>query len=119
MSTPNYRDLKVWQKSMKLVSAIYMLTKKLPESERFVLTSQLQRAAISVPSNIAEGRGRGTDKEFIRFIHITLGSLAEIDTQLELAVRLGYCQQKDILEMATEVLEIRKMLFALKRALTR
>ena len=80
MST--YRDLNVWKESMELAKVIYELCKKLPEDERFGLSSQMQRAAVSVPSNIAEGHGRGSDSEFKRFLQIANGSRCELQTQL-------------------------------------
>lgn len=90
MATRNYRDLIVWQKSMDLVEEIYRLTKLLPKEEIFGISNQLRRAAISVPSNIAEGNGRNSLKEYARFLSIARGSKAETETQLEICVRLGY-----------------------------
>lgn len=89
MSRKHYQ-LEVWQNSIELVQAIYRLTAKFPAEERFGLTSQLRRAAVSVPSNIAEGAARGSKKEFLRFLHIARGSLSEIDTQLHIAVVLNF-----------------------------
>ena len=85
-----FKDLQVWQKSMELVKMIYLLTHTFPKSEIYSLTSQLRRSAISIPSNIAEGKGRGSIKEFINFLHISLGSLYELQTQLYLAKDLSY-----------------------------
>lgn len=85
----SYRDLLAWQKAMILVEQVYKVTGCLPTDERYGLTSQLRRAAVSVPSNIAEGHGRETTKEFTRFISIARGSLAELETQLEIALRLN------------------------------
>ncbi|MCL5428388.1 MAG: four helix bundle protein [Chloroflexi bacterium] len=86
----NYKDLIVWQKSMKLVESVYTpLTGNFPREETYALKSQIHRAVVSVPSNIAEGQARGSQKiEFQRFLYLALGSLAEVDTQLELAIRL-------------------------------
>lgn len=87
----NYRKLIVWQKSMDLVEQIYRTTAQYPIEERYGLTSQIRRAAISIPSNVAEGEGRkSTDEEFARFLRIALGSLAELETQLELSERLEF-----------------------------
>lgn len=86
-----YQQLIVWQKAMLLVNRIYQLTQHFPENEKFGLTSQLRRAAVSVPSNIAEGSGRGSDKDFCRFLYQARGSLTEIETQLLIAQQLGFC----------------------------
>jgi len=85
----SYRDLLVWQKSMILAKEVYLLSGNFPKEEMYGLTSQIRRSAISVPSNIAEGRGRGGDREFVRFLQIALGSLYELQTQMELAQQLG------------------------------
>ena len=89
----SHKDLKVWQESMDLVVLIYDLTEQFPSKEAFGLTSQLRRAAVSIPSNIAEGAGRKGNKEFIRFFYIAMGSLSEVETQLEIAFRLGYIKE--------------------------
>ncbi|MEO0514430.1 MAG: four helix bundle protein [Planctomycetota bacterium] len=85
-----YRGLIVWQKSMELCEAVYRLSEKLSASERYGLVSQMQRAAVSIPSNIAEGHGRGAGKDYAKHLRYARGSLAELETQIELAVR---CQQ--------------------------
>ncbi|MCK0125010.1 four helix bundle protein [Gelidibacter sp. F2691] len=87
----DHKDLDVWKKSMDLVEVVYRLSSQFPSDERFGLTSQMRRAAVSLPSNIAEGAGRKSDKELIQFLHIALGSLGELDTQYLIAVRLKYC----------------------------
>jgi len=86
----SHRDLVAWQKGMDLGLEVYAITKRLPESERFGLVSQLRRAAVSVPSNIAEGYGRGSTADYVRFLRTARGSLYEIDTQLLIAVRLEF-----------------------------
>lgn len=91
-----YQQLVVWQKSMDLVSAVYDLTKLLPEHEKFGLTSQLRRAAVSIPSNIAECSGRGSDKDFCRFLFQARGSLTEVETQLLIACKLNYLNAKNL-----------------------
>jgi len=78
----DYKELKVWQRSFELTKEIYLITKRFPEDEKYGLISQIRRAAVSVPSNIAEGANRGSTKEFIRFLYIAIGSSAELETQL-------------------------------------
>jgi len=95
-SLRNYRDLLVWQKAMSLVEQIYALSRQFPADERFGLVSQIRRAAVSVPSNIAEGQARNSTREFVQFISHAEGSLAEVDTQLTLAGRLGFCGDGDL-----------------------
>ena len=107
----SYRDLIVWQKSMNLAKETYQLTKSFPKEEIYGLTSQIRRCAISIPSNIAEGKGRGSDKEFVRFLQISLGSLYELNTQLELSYDLNYIKNtKTIFDLS---FEIEKMLNSL------
>lgn len=102
---------------MSLVKMIYDLTKTFPDSERFGLVSQLKRSAVSIPSNIAEGAARRGTKEFINFLYISLGSLSELETQLEIALDLGYYKRNDF-EMSI-VTEIRRMIQGLIRSLQR
>ncbi len=116
----NYKDLIVWQKSMDLVEGVYKLTGNLPREETYALKSQIQRAVVSVPSNIAEGQARGSQKiEFQRFLFMALGSLAEVDTQLELAIRLNYVTREGVADVSSQMNEIRKMLFGLIKTLKR
>ena len=91
MRRHNFKELKVWQKGVELATEVYALTSDFPDAERFGLTAQMRRAAVSVPSNIAEGAGRNTDKSFQQFISVALGSLNELETQLVIADRLGLC----------------------------
>lgn len=85
-----HKNLKVWQLAMDIAEKIYTITESFPKEERFTLVSQMRRSAISVPSNIAEGAGRNTKKEFVNFLHIAQGSLSELDSQWELSLRLKY-----------------------------
>lgn len=104
----SHKDLKVWQESMNLVTDVYSLTLEFPEQERFGLTSQIRRAAISAPSNIAEGFGRKGNKELLQFLYIALGSLSELETQYEIAVRLFYI--KENITIQKRIIFIRIML---------
>ncbi|QED37785.1 four helix bundle protein [Antarcticibacterium arcticum] len=100
----DHKDLDVWKKSMDLVEEIYRVTKEFPDHERYGLTNQIRRSAVSIPSNIAEGSGRKGDKELLQFLSFALGSLAEVETQLIIAVRLVYVNEIDsTLDLITEV----------------
>ena len=88
-----HKDLEAWKNSISLVTEIYQLSEKFPKSEMFGLVSQIRRAAVSIPSNIAEGAARSHDKEFIQFLYIALGSLSEVETQLIISVNLGFTKQ--------------------------
>ena len=103
-------DLDVWKKSIQFVKKIYEITSKFPDTEKYGLTNQMRRCAVSIPSNIAEGAGRNSKKEFKQFLYISLGSISELETQLLIAERLKYSQNIDILE---NVVEIRRMLLGL------
>src|SRR5437773_1336445 len=113
----SYRDLLVWRKGIDLVKSVYVITQSFPADERFGLTAQIRRAAVSVPSNIAEGQARHTTGEFIHAISDSEGSLAEVDTQLVIAIELGYCRQPDVELAAGLVTERQKMLTSLRRKL--
>lgn len=115
----SYRDLQVWQKGMVLAKAIYAMTKPFPAEEKFGLVSQMRRAAISIPSNIAEGLARKSTAEFVHFISNAEGSLAELDTQLTLSADLGFCKAANVQEAFGLISELKKMLNGLRRSLTR
>jgi four helix bundle protein len=104
-----HKDLLVWQKAMDFVIDVYNATKSFPANELYGLTNQIRRSAVSIPSNIAEGAARQTDKEFLQFLHIARGSLAELETQLILAGRLNYTETVPVDKLE----EIRKMLSGL------
>jgi four helix bundle protein len=112
----NFRDLIVWQKSMALAKEVYRLSKAFPREERFGLTSQVRRAALSVPSNIAEGHAR-QGKEFAHFLSIARGSLAEVETQLLFAVEIGYLSPDQLPAALALADEIKRMAAVLKRRL--
>ena len=113
----NYRDLVVWQDSIQLAKTIYKLTDKFPKHETYALADQIRRAVVSVPSNIAEGQARKAPGDFRRFLHIALGSLAEVDTQLVLAQEFGYLQKDDVDELFERIQVLRKKLYALINSL--
>ena len=113
----SYRDLIVWQKSIDLAKQLYQLTTAFPVDERFGLISQIRRAAVSVPSNIAEGQARHTTGEFIQFISHAEGSAAELDTQLYLSVELGLLHPAKAAPAVVLIEEIRRMLNSLRRRL--
>jgi len=105
-----FRDLMVWQKAVELAKETYLLTNQFQEEERFGLTSQMQRAAVSIPSNIAEGKLRGSPKEFVRFLRIAFGSGGELETQIEIAKRLPKTAKLDFVPVETLLNEIMRML---------
>ena len=105
-----YRDLRVWQNAMELASKIYHATTKFPRDEMYGLTSQLRRAAVSIPSNIAEGKGRSSDKELLQFLSRARGSVYELQTQLEVARNLCYLSSVDHLTIADRADDVGRML---------
>jgi four helix bundle protein len=115
--TQSYKDLVVWQKAIALAKRIYEMTRSFPTEEKFGLVSQMRRAAVSIPSNIAEGQARHTTGEFIQFISHAEGSVAELDTQIILSVELNFSAKKDVIAAYELIDEIRRMLNALRRKL--
>src|SRR3954454_9966821 len=116
--TQSYKDLIVWQKSIALAKLVYQLTSKFPSEEKFGLVSQMRRAAVSVPSNIAEGQARHTTGEFIQFISHAEGSTAELETQLILSVELGFTVKDQTTNEFILLDDIRRMLNGLRRKLS-
>ncbi|MBO5594175.1 MAG: four helix bundle protein [Prevotella sp.] len=112
-----YRKLKVYQDAMVLLEDVYQLTKKFPSTELHGLSNQIQRAAVSIPSNIAEGMGRFSIKDRIRFIDISNGSLMEVMCQLEIAHRLGYISDEELQIQDTKIATIAKMVLGLRKNL--
>ena len=108
-----HKDLRVWQQSIEMVTSIYKITKAFPKDEIFGLVSQMHRAAVSVPSNIAEGYARGTDKEKLHFLRISSGSMSEIETQLILSLNLGHIGQETYNELSEQITSVWKQLNAL------
>ena len=111
-----HKDLTVWKKSMNLVILIYKVTGKFPKEELFGLTSQMRRAAVSIPSNIAEGHGRHSEKEVIRFLYISLGSASELETQILLSSKLDFLNEEDFNQLNELNNEVLKMLASLIRS---
>jgi four helix bundle protein len=119
MTINSFRDLRVWQTGMELVTKVYEITQHFPREEMYGLTSQLRRAAVSVPSNIAEGHARESTKEYLQHISVTQGSLAELVTQIEIAVRLEFVEAEtaqDVLELSAA---LSRQIFALRNAIAR
>src|SRR5574344_2191810 len=116
MAVQNYQELIVWQKAMEMTKQIYLVVKKLPKEELYALSDQMRRAAISIPSNIAEGQARNSTKEFLQFLAIATGSKAELETQLLLCVKVGYLADTDISEAMQMLQEVSKMLNALSKS---
>jgi len=113
-----FRDLKVWQRSMDMVVKIYRLTQTFPHSEQYGLISQLRRAAVSIPLNISEGAGSGTNPEFRRFLRYSLRSCYEVMTGLEISCRLGYCADQQTNALIQEIDEVAAMIVGLIRSLS-
>ncbi len=117
MRSQSYRDLMVWKKSINVSVYVYELCADFPRSELYGIADQMKRAAVSIPSNIAEGQARSSSKEFLRFLSIANGSLAELDTQRIIAERLGFLSFERSSNLSHQLTEVRKMLFALARTL--
>ncbi|MEZ6153392.1 MAG: four helix bundle protein [Pirellulaceae bacterium] len=117
MAVQSYKDLIVWQRAMELVTQIYKETKSFPKEEMYGLTSQLRRAAVSIPSNIAEGHARKGTAEFRNFLSIARGSLAEVETQLLISLNLNYLDQTRLAQLMAIQIEVNKMVNALMQKL--
>jgi len=116
-TTRSYKDLVVWQKGIALAKLVYRLTESFPSAEKFGIVAQMRRAAVSIPSNIAEGQARRTTGEFVHFISHAEGSVAELDTQLILSIELKFCSGTATDSTFALISEIRRMLNALRRKL--
>ncbi len=113
----NFRKLAIWQRSKDLVVEVYKLTKKFPDSEKFGLLPQMQRCAVSVPSNISEGCGRGTPAQLKHYLNISFGSICELETQIIIAHELTYCEKEEMEKFCEEIAAIKKMMFRFKKTL--
>ncbi len=114
MDSPNFRSLKVWQLGMQLAEEVYQLSQHFPKHETYGLGSQIQRAAVSIPANIAEGHAMGSTREFLRFLAIAQGSLAELETHLILSERIGYGNTEQIAGILSRCMEEARMLRSLR-----
>lgn len=112
-----HKDLKIWQRSVALVTRVYAITEMFPKSEMWGLTNKIRRASVSVPSNIAEGSGRRSDKELVQFLHIASGSLAELETQFIIANNLGFIANNEYSEVEQEIQEIIRMISAMSKSI--
>jgi four helix bundle protein len=112
-----YKELIIWRKSIELVTEIYLVTGSFPDKEKFNLISQINRAAVSIPSNIAEGAGRNSDKEFVQFLAIAHASSYELETQLIVSNNLGYIKKENLNKLLESIEELQKMNFALQQKL--
>ena len=117
MNVRSYRDLIAWQKAMDLVAGVYRVTEAFPAREQFGLSNQMRRASVSIPSNIAEGQGRGTTKDYVHFLHISRGSLQELETQLLLAQRLSFAGESDVQRLLSVCDEVSRLVSGLINAL--
>ena len=117
MEIKSYRDLIAWQKAMDFVADVYRVTTNFPRDEIYGLTSQLRRAAVSIPSNIAEGQGRHSTRDFIHFLSVAYGSLNETQTQLLIAQRLGYLNEADCQPLIEQSYELARIINGLSRSL--
>ncbi|NNJ13399.1 four helix bundle protein [Chloroflexales bacterium ZM16-3] len=115
----SFRDLRVWQVGMELVTQVYALTRSFPADERFGLTNQLRRAAVSIPSNIAEGHTREYTREYLYHLSVAQGSLAEIQTQIEVAARLEYFAETERIKLISQATALAKQLYTLRNSLQR
>lgn len=112
----NFKELKVWQKGVDFAEKIMKTTNEFPTSERYGITSQMNRSAISIPSQIAEGCGRNSDKDLVRFLSISVGSAYELETQLIISNRMGYIDSIELSALQSDCLELQKMIFSLQKS---
>jgi four helix bundle protein len=117
MAVLHFRELVAWQKAMDLVVVVYQLSARFPADERFGLTNQVRRAAVSVPSNIAEGQGRGAGASFAQFLRFALGSLQEVETQVLISQRLGYADDRSVLCVIDLIAETGRVIGGLMRSI--
>ena len=114
----NYKELIAWQKARILVKDVYLLIANFPDEEKFGITSQIKRAVISIPSNIAEGAGRSSNKEFLRFLDIANGSAFELETQIQLAFDLNFINKEVLENISDKIIEVEKLIYGFKNKLS-
>lgn len=115
MTIHNFRELVAWQKAMQLTKDVYVMTKAFPTNEQYGLVSQVQRAVVSIPSNIAEGAGRPTQKELVHFLSFSLGSAYELETELLLAYELNYITSEQSQQINAKIVEVQKLVYSLMK----
>ena len=108
----NFKKLNIWVKAIALVKGIYLLTNKFPKTEQYGLVSQMQRAAVSIPANIAEGSAKSSNKDFIRFLEFSLGSIFELETQIIISKELNYLSEEDFNSIDKQIQEVQKMIIS-------
>lgn len=113
----NFRNLDVWNKAVELATCVYQITENFQKTEKYSLTSQMRRSAVSISSNIAEGAGRGSKKEFNQFLNISTGSCYELETQLTISQDLKFLNDNDYKKIIEKLIEIQKMIYALRKSL--
>jgi len=113
----NFKNIIAWQKAMSLVKEVYLLTEKFPKQEVYGLVSQINRSAISIPSNIAEGSGRNSNKDFMRFLDISISSSFELETQILLAKELGFITEEKMILILEKLVEVQKLIFGFQKTL--
>ncbi len=113
----NFRNLDVWNKAVDLATAVYQKTENFPETEKYGLTSQIRRSTVSISSNIAEGTGRKSSKEFQQFLHIATGSCYELETQLKISQNLNFLNVEEYKNIEEQLIEIQKMIYSLRNSL--
>ncbi|MDH5399881.1 MAG: four helix bundle protein [Cyclobacteriaceae bacterium] len=118
-SIHNFRELKVWEKGKNLVVDIYKVTRHFPDEEKFGLINQIRRSAVSIPSNIAEGCGKGSDKELVRYLKISLGSTYELESQFIISKELEFVNEGDFENIYDKLIEIQKMLYGLINSISK
>ena len=113
----NFKELKIWQKSRVLTKETYLVTKNYSDEEKYGLVSQIRRSVVSIPSNIAEGSGRDSNRDFRRFLNIAISSAFELETQIIISYDLHYISEKDYLEISEKIREIQKMIYGFRKSL--
>lgn len=113
----NFRELIIWKEAMKIAKVVYVVSARFPATENYGLIAQIRRSAVSVPSNIAEGAGRNSDKQFLNFISIAVGSAYELETQLLLSVDLGYVGEDDIKDIVADIILLQKKMYRFQEQL--